>query len=91
MQTCLHIELFQTFVRSRVEPFAVYAYSRRICPLKFFIVFKLENNKKILTKKSDGYTRMLQMIPPLMSDPGNSNANSYLQVVTRVTLLKKRY
>jgi len=28
-----------------VDSFAAYAYSRRVCPLEFFIVFKLKNNK----------------------------------------------
>ena len=29
----------------RVDLFVTYAYSRRLCPLEFFLVFKLKNNE----------------------------------------------
>ena len=45
--------------------FGAYAYSRRISPLEFFIVFELKTIK-IPTGKRDGYTRMLQMNAPLV-------------------------
>ena len=50
----------------RVDSFATYAYSRRICLLDFFIVFKPKNSKKIPVGICDSYTRMLQMNPPYL-------------------------
>ena len=40
-----------------MDSFGAYAYSRRICPLEFFALFQLENNKK-LQRNCDSYTRM---------------------------------
>ena len=48
----------------RVESLEAYAYSRRISPWEFFIVFKLGRNKKFQQTNPTGYTCMLQMIPP---------------------------
>ena len=46
-----------------MDSFATYVYSCRICPLEFFIVFRLSYKQKIPAGKYDSYTRMLQMNP----------------------------
>ena len=59
--------VFMLVARLRVDSFATYACSCRICPLAFiFIVFfnRLKNNTKIPAGKYESHTRMLQMNPP---------------------------
>ena len=48
-----------------LDSFEKKACSCRICPLELFIVFTFKY-KKIPTGNCDGYTRMLQMNPPLL-------------------------
>lgn len=55
----------QITVALRVDSFTTYAYSCRIYPLEFFIVFRL-NNKNNSSGPCDRYTRMLQINTPLI-------------------------
>ena len=59
---------YHTYLWAHSLIFAVYAYSRRICPLEYFLffVFLAQKKKKCPTGKCDGYMRMLQMNAPFI-------------------------
>ena len=47
-----------------VDSLGTYSCRCRICPLEFFTVYRLSNNKKI--QAVDSFTNVLQMNPPLI-------------------------